>query len=154
MCWKYPFDFEPNTGREIIDAQSKFAWGFSYLINPFFPTVPTCAVRETASLSIMGAPRVPLLNPSETIVLSIVSERFKGGTRGAPIMPRDGSPSDSKCWNGWQKWVDFSVQPAALQSSCHDLFTKKVKEQYIKINVDQVLSKSLSCYESCIFKYM
>ena len=33
------------------------------------PTVPTCAVRETASLGIMGAPRVPPLNPSETIVL-------------------------------------------------------------------------------------
>ena len=31
--------------------------------------VPTCAVRETASLGIMGAPRVPSLNPSETIVL-------------------------------------------------------------------------------------
>ena len=31
--------------------------------------VPTFAVRETASLGIMGAPRVPPLNPSETIVL-------------------------------------------------------------------------------------
>ena len=40
------------------------------IINPFFPTVPTCTVRETASLGIMGAPRVPPLNPSETIVLS------------------------------------------------------------------------------------
>ena len=37
-------------------------------INPFFPTVPTCAVRETASLGIMGIPRVPPLNPSESIV--------------------------------------------------------------------------------------
>ena len=36
--------------------------------NPFFPTVP-CAVRETASLGIMGEPRVPPLNPSESIVL-------------------------------------------------------------------------------------
>ena len=25
------------------------------IINPFFPTVPKCAVRETASLGIMGA---------------------------------------------------------------------------------------------------
>ena len=33
------------------------------------PTVPTCAVRETASLDIMGAPQVPPLNPSESIVL-------------------------------------------------------------------------------------
>ena len=39
-------------------------------INPFFPTVPTFAVRETASLGIMGVPRVPPLNPSEMIVLS------------------------------------------------------------------------------------
>ena len=29
--------------------------------NPFVPTVPTFAVRETASLGIMGAPRVPPL---------------------------------------------------------------------------------------------
>ena len=36
---------------------------------PFFPTVPTFAVRETASLGIMGEPRVPPLNPSESIVL-------------------------------------------------------------------------------------
>ena len=42
----------------------------SDIFNPFMPTVPTFAVRETASLGIMGAPRVPPLNPSETIVLS------------------------------------------------------------------------------------
>ena len=36
--------------------------------NPFMPTVPIFAVRETTSLGIMGAPRVPPLNPSETIV--------------------------------------------------------------------------------------
>ena len=41
-----------------------------YFINPFLTTVPTFAVRETASLGIMGAPRVPPLNPSESIVLS------------------------------------------------------------------------------------
>ena len=39
-------------------------------LNPFIPTVPTCAVRETACLGIMGEPRVPPLNPSESIVLS------------------------------------------------------------------------------------
>ena len=32
------------------------------------PVRSTFAVRETASLGIMGAPRVPPLNPSETIV--------------------------------------------------------------------------------------
>ena len=40
----------------------------------------TFAVRETASLGIMGAPRVPPLNPSESIVL---------------WMPRDASRSNS-----------------------------------------------------------
>ena len=40
------------------------------MFNPFVPTVPTCAVRETASLGIMGAPRVPPLSPSESILLS------------------------------------------------------------------------------------
>ena len=34
------------------------------------PVRSTFAVRETASLGIMGAPRVPPLNPSESIVLS------------------------------------------------------------------------------------
>ena len=34
---------------------------------------------------------------------TIVSEGFKGGTRGSPIMPRDVSLSDSKCWNSGQK---------------------------------------------------
>ena len=34
------------------------------------PTVPTFAVREPASLGIMGVPRVPPLNPSESILLS------------------------------------------------------------------------------------
>ena len=33
-------------------------------------SINTCAVRETASLGIMGAPRVLPLNPSESIVLS------------------------------------------------------------------------------------
>ena len=34
-------------------------------------------------------------------------DRVKGGTRGAPIMPRDVSLSDSKCWNGGKKWVNL-----------------------------------------------
>merc|ERR1719154_918580 len=34
---------------------------------------------------------------------TIVSEGFNGGTRGAPIMPRDVSLSDSKCRNTGQK---------------------------------------------------
>ena len=54
-------------------------------LNPFVPTVPTCAVRETASLGMMGAPRVLPLNPSETIVLW---EHYRlRGLRGAPEVP-------------------------------------------------------------------
>ena len=56
-------------------------------VNPFMPTVPTFAQRRYCSQS------------------TIVSEGLKGGTRGAPIMPRDVSFSDSKCWNGGHKWV-------------------------------------------------
>ena len=43
--------------------------------------------------------QVSPVRPQSTIVF----EGFKGGTRGAPIMPRDVSLSDSKCWNGGQK---------------------------------------------------
>ena len=37
-------------------------------VNPFFPTVPTFAVRETASLGIMGAPAVtPLCQETQSL---------------------------------------------------------------------------------------
>ena len=42
--------------------------------NTFIPTVPTCAVRETASLGIMGAIRLGICCPRRSL-------------------------SDSKCWN-------------------------------------------------------
>ena len=45
------------------------------------PTVPTFAVQETGG------------------------SRHIGGTRGDPIMQRDVSLSDSKCWDGGQKLV-------------------------------------------------
>ena len=54
--------FGKNSKLASIHAQCSYA--------PFVPTVPTFAVRETVSLGIMGAPRVPPLNPSESIVLS------------------------------------------------------------------------------------
>ena len=40
------------------------------IVNNIRPVRSTFAVRETASLGRMGAPRVPPLNPAETIVLS------------------------------------------------------------------------------------
>ena len=51
------------------------------------PTDPTFAVQETDV------------------------SRHNGGTSGAPIKPRDVSLSDSKCWNGGQKLVNFHRPP-------------------------------------------
>ena len=63
--------FNPQEINRTYDDLARQVEFFSGMhVNPFFPTVPTCAVRETASLGIMGEPRVPPLNPSESIVLS------------------------------------------------------------------------------------
>ena len=56
----------PDT-QNYHNAMAK--WGLWSLVNCHL-SYPTFAVRETASLGIMGAPRVPPLNPSESIVLS------------------------------------------------------------------------------------
>ena len=50
--------------------------------NPFFPTVPTCSVRETASLGIMGPPLKPVRDDSALRALSSLR-----GLRGAPEVP-------------------------------------------------------------------
>ena len=47
------------------------------------PLRSTFAVRETASLGIIGAPRVPPLNPSESIVLS---KHYRGDNLGKLFM--------------------------------------------------------------------
>ena len=63
-----------------------------FCFNPFFPTVPACAVQETASLGIIGIPRVPPLKPLrvDSALRALSTLRgLSGGTRGAPIMPRD-----------------------------------------------------------------
>ena len=48
-------------------ARASNAWGLLTHLCP--PLRSTFAVRETASLGIMGVPRLPPSNPSETIVL-------------------------------------------------------------------------------------
>jgi len=53
--------------------------------NPFLPTVPTFAVRETDV------------------------SRHNGGTSGSTIMPGDVSLSDSKCRNGGYEWVQHEL---------------------------------------------
>ena len=54
------------------------------------PVPSTFAVRETASLGIMGAPRVPPLNPSESIVLSdhtrLFSHRYSMAIPRPPVV--------------------------------------------------------------------
>ena len=56
-------------GNHFKSTLKNYIFSVEYIFNPFMLTVPTFAVRETASLGIMGEPRVPPLNPSETIVL-------------------------------------------------------------------------------------
>ena len=51
-----------------LNTRSSFCY-VSYLTHLCRPVRSTFAVRETASLGIMGEPRVPPLNPSESIVL-------------------------------------------------------------------------------------
>ena len=64
---------------------------------------------------------------------TIVSQGFKGGTRGAPIMPRDVSLSDSKCRNGRYEWVKTATyRKPPCSGQCLRL-DSSVDEQY-KIN--------------------
>ena len=64
--------------------------GHMCFLTHFYPPLrSTFAVRQTASLGlgIMGEPRLPPLNPSETIVLwsTIVSGGFKGAPAVSPL---------------------------------------------------------------------
>ena len=60
----------------------------------------------------------PFLNPFvPTVAFSqhLLSERLtslgiRGALNWAPLIPRDVSLSDSKCWNGGQKWVKEDIQ--------------------------------------------
>ena len=77
-------EFLPACLRKLFQTQFlrtrgsrlTFSPSFSYVPKLDFPSIyfpsiySTFAVRETASLGIMGAPRVPPLNPTESIVLS------------------------------------------------------------------------------------
>ena len=61
--------------------------------------------ESTRLLRVIEANEVTISSHTWVAGSTIVSEGFKGGTRGAPIMPRDVSLSDSKCWNGGHEWV-------------------------------------------------
>ena len=54
----------------ILMRREKLSLENAILTHLCRPVRSTFAVRETASLGIMGAPQVPSLNPSESIVLS------------------------------------------------------------------------------------
>ena len=60
------------TGRALFDIRDsvKMFYVCIYVSHLCRPVRSTFVVRETASLGIMGEPRVPPLNPSESIVLS------------------------------------------------------------------------------------
>ena len=55
-------------GKNIVINALFYKGCYTILTHLCPPLRSTFAVRETASLGIMGAPRVPPLNPSETIV--------------------------------------------------------------------------------------
>ena len=99
--WQVPC----NTCESVAHEGPEAYWD-KRNINPFLPTVQTFAVRETDvsrhNGGTEGAPLKPLRDDSAMRALSSL-KCLRGGTRGAPIMPRDVSLSDSKCWNGGQK---------------------------------------------------
>ena len=78
-----------NNGKKITVMRSSHNFFLCFrqiievtcAVNPFMPTVPTFVVRETDV------------------------SRHNGRASGSPIMPRDVSLSDSKCWNGGHEWV-------------------------------------------------
>ena len=59
----------------VIQGMSLAGFNVVILTHLCRPVRSTFAVVETASLGIMGAPRVPPLNPSESIVLSSILQR-------------------------------------------------------------------------------
>ena len=119
LCGRRPRDISCSTGtlqtnKKITKLTYKQTIRVlklcSFLLNPFLPTVAFLQhllSERLTSLGMMGEPRVPPLNLSETTVLSEHYRfwGFKGGTRGSPIMPRDVSLLDSKCLNGGHEWV-------------------------------------------------
>ena len=88
------------------------------ITNLYPPLRSTFAVRETASLGIMGAPAVPPLNPSETIVLwdiywlRIYSRIRRAAVRGAGVSRHQGTdwgtswiPSETIVfWEHYRLW--------------------------------------------------
>ena len=63
------FNFGSKEGQDLQVILTHFCPPLRFR-NRFLPTVPTFAVRETDVSRHNGEPRVPSLNPSETIVLS------------------------------------------------------------------------------------
>ena len=55
---------DPESGLLLYVRDGSMQEVRLHFFNLFIPTVPTFAVRQTASLGIMGVPRVPPLNPS------------------------------------------------------------------------------------------
>jgi len=84
---------------------------WDFVFNPFMPTVPTFAVRETGvsrhNGGSAGAPLKPLRVDSVLRALSSL-RGLRERLTSLPIMPRDVSLSDTKCWNlvaKTQRWA-------------------------------------------------
>ena len=75
---------------------------------------PTFAVRETASLGIMGAPRVPPLNPSESIVLRNARATFTANLESF-LRPREARASGRGGKGGSSKAPSPHLNPHLYQ---------------------------------------
>jgi len=96
VLWHLIFTMKRTTIRRR-NWRLSASWGpKTPLTHPCLPLRTTFAVRETASLGIMGS--------------TIVSEGFKGGTQSAPIIPRDTvSRTANVERNGRHEWVKHGI---------------------------------------------
>ena len=102
---KLIFCRQTNFGRSSRARRSACSWSTTRRRWPTrdYCLIPTSWRRGTSSWRwlLRGSPTRGVLRWAES---TIVSEGFKGGTPGSPIMPRDVSLSDSKCWEGRSSW--------------------------------------------------
>ena len=78
--------------HEVCDGE-----GGRVLHDPVYRGQVQAAGGDVCAEEHAGLARTEPATIQNSIFNTIVSEGFKGGTRGSPIMPRDVSLSDSKC---------------------------------------------------------
>ena len=102
ICPHYPpMDAIHQGVGDCPRSSSRFGGDCYCALNPFMPTVPTFAVRETDvsrhNGGTSGAPLKP--HRDDSALRALLRGGVQGGHPRFPIMPRDVSLSDSKCWN-------------------------------------------------------